>query len=164
MPLKMLIASALGFAASMVPPRLPRPTVVVAGVDDVAMQPAPIDPSWVLSGDPQARSGLHSHGDDRSASTHVWDCTAGSFRWQFGWDETVIILSGGVRVTAEDGSVRELAVGDVAYFTAGSSAVWEIDHHVRKLAFIRRPMPGPLAAAIRMKSYVREMVSLSRAA
>lgn len=164
MPLKMLIASALGFAASLVPPRMPRPSLVVSGVDDVALQPAPIEPSWVLSGDPQARSGLHSHGEDRSASTHVWECTAGAFRWRFGWDETVIILSGGVRVTAEDGTEKTLSVGDVAYFTAGSTAVWEIDDHVRKLAFIRRPMPAPFAAAIRVKSLMRDMVSLSRAA
>lgn len=160
----MQIASVLGFVAAAVPPRPVRPPVVVAGLDAVELDAAPIDPSWVLDGDPRARSGCHSASDDFSASTHVWECSAGSFRWHFGWEETVLILSGSVRVTAEDGTVRTLGVGDVGYFAAGTWATWEIQDHVRKLAFCRRAMPGPLAYALRMKGFVTDMIAAARAA
>ena len=80
--------------------------------DALEMSPSPIEPSWILAGDPQARVAAHSKADDECAATGVWDCTAGSFRWFFGWDETVVILEGEVHVTAEDGTQRTLRAGD----------------------------------------------------
>ncbi len=159
MQLKMMLASTLSFVATAVPPRLPRQALVVSGLDEVVLDDAPIEPSWIVSGDPRARSGLHSAANDQSASTHVWECTAGTFRWHFGWEETVLILSGSVTVTAEDGTVRTLRAGDIGYFAGGTWATWAIDDHVRKLAFCRRTMPTPLAFALRMKSAMREMLS-----
>ena len=81
------------------------------------MQPKPIEPSWVLAGNPQARLSLHSRAYDDQATTAIWDCTAGTFRWYFGWDETVMILEGEVHITAEDGSERTLKAGDIAVFS-----------------------------------------------
>jgi uncharacterized cupin superfamily protein len=99
----------------------------------------PINPSWILSGQPQARSSAHSSGADGGGSTNVWDCTAGSFRWHFAWDETVLILEGGVSVTSPAGHRTSLKAGDVAYFPAGTAWTWEVENYVRKLAFHRRP-------------------------
>ncbi|MGF9565381.1 cupin domain-containing protein [Neorhizobium sp. JUb45] len=113
------------------------------------MKSHPIEPTWVLSGDPQARFAAHSEAADKFASTGVWDCTAGSFRWFFGWDETVVILEGEVHVTAEDGSERTLRAGDVGYFRGGTWATWHIDNYVKKIAFIRKPLPMPLSYAFR---------------
>ena len=163
MSLKMMVASALGVLAS-VPPRGGRQVLVTAGLDEVVLSDAPINPDWILSGNPRARSGLHSAADDHSASTHVWECTAGAFRWHFGWEETVLILSGSVRVTAEDGSVKTLSAGDVGYFAGGTWATWEIDDHIRKLAFCRRVMPSPLVFALKMKTALRDLVAPGRAA
>ncbi|WP_181700517.1 cupin domain-containing protein [Chthonobacter albigriseus] len=150
MPLKLLTPLALAFLAFL-PARAPSRPVVAAGLDDVVLEPAPIDPDWILDGNPVARSGLHSRAADDLAETRVWECTAGSFRWQFVWEETVLILSGSVHVTAEDGSERVLSAGDVCYFEGGTSAVWTIPDHVRKIAFCRRKMPGPIALAVRLK-------------
>jgi uncharacterized cupin superfamily protein len=129
----------------------PQP-VVSASSCALEMRPAPINPDWIIAGEPQARMADHSRSDDRASYTALWDCTAGTFRWYFGWDETVHILEGEVHVTAEDGSVHELRAGDVAYFKAGTWATWRVETYVRKVAFLRRPFPTPIAIAYRVKN------------
>ena len=122
------------------------------------MRPAPIEPTWILAGRPQARVATHSTSDDRFATTAVWDCTAGSFRWFFGWDETVVILEGDVHVSSDDGTARVLRAGDVAYFRADSWATWRVDSYVRKVAFVRRPLFAPLAIVFRVEAALRSRI------
>lgn len=126
---------------------------VFAKAESIFLTPAPIERSWILSGEPQARAGGHSGSADGGASTSVWDCTAGTFKWDYGWDETVFIFEGGVKVTSPDGKTTELKAGDVGYFPAGTTWKWEVDTYVRKLAFCRRPASKPdrLIRAVRQK-------------
>ncbi|WP_425647994.1 cupin domain-containing protein [Agrobacterium leguminum] len=158
MSFKMMFAAAATMAVRTVPilpaylRRSKDEAVVSASCTDLRLQPAPINPEWIISGNPQARAADHSRSGDRASSTAMWDCTAGEFRWFFGWDETVYILEGEVHVTAEDGSISILRVGDVAYFPAGTWATWRVDDYVRKVAFMRRPFPKALAFAYRVKS------------
>ncbi|MGE7370107.1 cupin domain-containing protein [Neorhizobium sp. NPDC001467] len=126
------------------------PSPFVGGSSATAeMTPLPIEPDWVIAGDPQARYCAHSQAVDKFAATGVWDCTAGTFRWYFGWDETVVILEGEVHIRAEDGSERTLGPGDVGYFRGGTWATWHIDTYVKKIAFVRKPLPMPLSYAFR---------------
>lgn len=126
--------------------------IVASAADRLDMVPAPINPAWIISGQPVARAASHSQAKDGCAVTSVWDCTAGTFSWYFGWDETVVILDGDVHVTGEDGAQRLLRTGDIAYFPAGSTSVWRVDRYVRKTAFIRRPHPAPFVVAYRLRS------------
>ncbi|WP_117193086.1 cupin domain-containing protein [Rhizobium terrae] len=154
----MLAATAAAIAVrykSYAPEPRPVTTFVGACPDALEMKPLPIEPSWVLSGNPQARAAAHSKAADECAATGVWDCTAGSFRWFFGWDETVVILEGEVDVTAEDGTQRILRAGDVAYFKGGTWATWRIDNYVKKVAFLRKPFPAPLSFLYRLKNALR---------
>jgi uncharacterized cupin superfamily protein len=145
-------------------PERPTPKLFVGtGLDQMEMAPSPIEPSWVLAGDPQARVAAHSKAEDECAATGVWDCTAGSFRWYFGWDETVVILEGEVHVTAEDGTERTLRPGDIAYFKGGTWAVWRIDTYVRKIAFLRKPFPAPLALLYKIKKMLRPQLQVGLA-
>lgn len=114
-------------------------TFIAARPDEIVLEDAPIHPDWIVSGVPVARAGLHSPSVDGGASTHIWDCTAGSFRWTFHSEETVVILEGAVRVTTQNGARRLLKAGDIAYFAKDSKALWEIDRYVRKIAFVRHP-------------------------
>jgi len=116
-------------------------SALVARSGQVDYKPAPINRDWIVSGDPQARSGDLVASADGSGSTNFWDCTAGTFNWHYAWDETVLILGGEVRVTDSDGATSVLRPGDVAHFAAGTSYLWDVDHYVRKIAFHKKPAP-----------------------
>lgn len=160
MVVKMMLASAVAMAARTMPlmpislGRRRTGPVISAASGRMEMKAAPINPEWIISGDPQARMADHSRSADRAAYTALWDCTAGTFRWFFMWDETVHIIEGDVHVTAADGSVHHLYAGDVAYFKAGTWATWRVDNYVRKVAFLRRPFPTVLALAYSVKNRI----------
>lgn len=118
--------------------------LTLARLDGLELDPAPINPDWVLEGEPQARAVQLAQGDDRYASMSVWDCTAGRFNWYFGCDEAVYILEGSVTVTGPDGETRVLSAGDTGYFPAFSWFEWHVPDYVRKVAFCHDVVP-PLA-------------------
>jgi uncharacterized cupin superfamily protein len=131
---------------------------VGTSLDILEMASSPIKPEWIVSGNPQARVAVHSKAEDHCAVTGIWDCTAGTFRWYFGWDETVFILEGEVHVTNEEGLQRTLRAGEVGYFKAGTWATWSVERYVKKVAFMRRPVPGPLAVAHRIGDFLRSKI------
>jgi len=157
MALKMMLAGAAAMMLRQIPLAAPveQAPVVARGMDDLPMEPAPIEPSWIIAGTPVARVGLHSRSGDDAATTAMWDCTAGEFRWYFDWDETVVILEGEVHVTAQDGSQRSLRQGDIAYFAGKTWATWRIDTYVRKIAFCRKRFPVPVALAYQLRNMLR---------
>jgi len=120
--------------------------------------PADITPSDIMAGTPQARALELFRSADGLCVATCWDCSAGTFRWYFGVDETVQILEGRVTVTYEDDSVVTLGVGDVAHFPAGSEAVWHVETYVRKLAICRRALPNVLGFALRATARMMRMV------
>lgn len=132
------------------------PPVVAGHSEHVLMEAAPINPDWIIRGEPVARIGKHSTSTDEASSTAVWDSTAGEFRWFFGWDETVVIQEGEVHVTDDQGNAHLLKVGDIAYFRGGTWATWRIDSYVRKVAFLRKPFPEPLATFYRQRNALRQ--------
>jgi uncharacterized cupin superfamily protein len=153
-----MLASAVAMAARSVPyvPLKPQRKSFVAQSSDVLqMKSSPINPDWIVSGNPQARAGEHSRSHDEASLTAIWDCTAGEFRWHFGWDETVMILEGEVQITTDEGIERTLRAGDVAFFAGGTWARWRVDTYVRKVAFLRKPFPAPLALAYRLRNMLR---------
>lgn len=134
------------------------PAIVSTPVDAVAMTPAPINPDWILAGTPVARAGEIVRSTDGTTTSAVWDCTAGTFNWYFGVDETVHILEGEVEVSAPGFGTRRLGPGDVALFRAGSSARWHVPHYVRKIAFCRHPLPWPMGFAVRALGKVKALI------
>ena len=110
----------------------------------------PIRPEDVLSGDPRARARTWAVSADGTTSHWMWDCSAGSFRWWFGFDETVTIVEGSVRVQVDGEEPVDLAVGDAAYFPAGRWSTWTIDNYVRKQAVLRVPVPRSMSYVARV--------------
>jgi uncharacterized cupin superfamily protein len=157
MALKMMLAGAAAMMLRQLPVVAPveQAPLVSGAPDELPMEPAPIEPSWIIAGEPVARVALHSRSSDEAASTALWDCTAGEFRWFFDWDETVVILEGEVHVTAQDGSQRTLRQGDIAYFAGKTWATWRIDSYVRKIAFCRKRFPAPVALAYQLRNMLR---------
>jgi uncharacterized cupin superfamily protein len=119
------------------------------GTAEVDLNPSPIRRDWILEGNPTARNKLLSSSADGTASTLIWDCTAGRFNWFYGVDETVYVIEGGVVVTDVAGTAHRLRAGDTIFFPAGSRAEWHVEDYIRKIAFCRAPLPRPLVFARR---------------
>ena len=123
--------------------------IIAATTTAVSLQSAPISPDWILSGSPEARSTLLAKSEDRTSYTMVWECSPGSFRWQYIEDETIVILEGEVFISVGRTGERQLRPGDVAFFPAGSSCVWRVTKRVKKVAVLRKALPFPLGLAVR---------------
>jgi uncharacterized protein len=119
-------------------------------LDSVTLEPAPIPDAHVIAGRPDARNAILFRSADGLQTTFLWHCTAGTFRWFYEQDETLVLLSGGMTLHFDDGTTRICHTGDAVAFPAGTSCVWEIDDHARKLASLRRPVPWPVALPIRV--------------
>jgi uncharacterized protein len=133
-------------------------------LDDVMLKPDPIDPSWILEGDPVARSGLWSLSPDKTTSSWVWDCTAGRFNWYFDADETIYVIEGEVIITAEGQEPQSLRAGHAALFYAGTRSEWYVPRYVRKHAILRPHLARPVALAVKVGIKLRRKAngSLSR--
>ena len=112
--------------------------------------PAPIRPSWILEGNPVARNRFLTKSADGAASTYIWDCTAGRFKWHYDIDETVTVVEGSVVVKDQNGDSHKLVAGDTAFFPAGCRAEWTVENYIRKVAILRVPMPKTLLIAKRV--------------
>jgi uncharacterized cupin superfamily protein len=129
-------------------------------VGRVELAPGPINPAWVLEGNPVSCNKLLSYSADGSASTMMWDCTAGRFNWHYDVDETLYIIEGSVIIKDATGEARRLSAGDVVFFPAGSSAEWHVETYIRKVAFCRTPLPGPVAFAKRGVRFLKRRLGL----
>ena len=128
---------------------MPIETAIKFATGQMTLGPAPIKAAWILEGTPTARNKFLSQSADNTASTYMWDCTAGKFNWFYDIDETICLVEGSVIVRDHRGTTRKLVAGDTAFFPAGSSAEWTVEEYVRKIAFLRQPVPKSVQLAKR---------------
>jgi len=121
----------------------------------VNLTPRPIDPSWIIEGDPQAQSCVLSKSADGLASTMVWECSEGKFNWYYDFDETILILEGSIVVESDTMPATRYVAGDVIFFRDGAHARWHVEGRVRKLAFCRKTQPVMVGFALRVFSRIR---------
>ena len=123
----------------------------------VDLTPRPIEPSWIIEGRPDATWCVLSQSADGLASTMVWHCTAGKFNWYYDFDETVLILEGGIVLESDTMPPTHYGPGDVIFFKDGAHARWHIESHVKKLAFCRKTQPVWLGFALRVVLKLKKM-------
>jgi len=133
--------------------------MIPARCADVALAPAPIDPRWIVSGDPRARSAILASSADRGAWTVLWECSPGSFTWRYDFEETVHFLAGSVLICSPGAPARRYGAGDTLHFGRGSTAFWEVQTAIRKVAFCRHAPPRLLAHALRAARGVHRRVA-----
>jgi uncharacterized cupin superfamily protein len=115
---------------------------------NVELTPSPIEPSWIIEGDPQATSCLVSGSTDGLGCTIVWHCTEGKFNWYYDFDETILILEGAIVLESP---------GDVVFFKNGAHAKWHVQGHVKKLAFCLKTQPYALGLMGRAINKLKRM-------
>jgi len=124
--------------------------------------PCPIEPSWIIEGNPVAQSVLMSKSADGQAWTVVWQCSEGKFNWYYGVDETILILGSSIVLENDVMPPTRYGPGDVVFFKKGALAKWHVEGHVRKLAFCRRTQPVLLGFAWRVLVKVKRTLMPAR--
>jgi uncharacterized protein len=108
---------------------------------------APINPAWILAGDPQAHGMVLSETPDQAVLTVLWRCTPGKFEWHYDYDESVYFLSGEATIRdLETGIQHHVDAGASMMFTRGSSAEWTVTKTVTKIAMVHSPLSRKLRA------------------
>jgi uncharacterized cupin superfamily protein len=125
----------------------------------VDLTPRPIEPSWIIEGKPDATWCVLSKSADGLASTMAWHCTAGKFNWYYDFDETILILEGGIVLESDTMPPTRYGPGDVIFFRDGAHARWHVESHVKKLAFCRKTQPVWVGFALRVFLKLRKMFS-----
>ncbi len=103
------------------------------------LNPAPIDKSWIIEGEPVASNAVVSTSADRSTYTIVWECTKGKFNYYYDFDETLMIIEGSVVIDTDHTGPKRYGPGDIITFKKGGKAVWQVEQTIRKIAFCRKP-------------------------
>jgi hypothetical protein len=132
-------------------------TLIEIAKTTVDLTPRPIEPSWIIEGKPEARCCVLSKSADGLASTMVWHCTEGKFNWYYDFDETILILEGGIVLESDTMPPTRYGPGDVIFFKDGAHARWHIESHVKKLAFCRKTQPVWLGFALRVVLKLKKM-------
>lgn len=132
---------------------------VVFSDSKLQLAAAPINPDWIVEGRPLARNAILSRSADQMACTIVWDCSKGRFNWHYNVDETVHIVEGSVIIDDGHSPARRLVPGDVAFFPAGSHALWHVEDYVRKVAFCRKVLPAPVGKLIGILKAIKHKIS-----
>jgi uncharacterized cupin superfamily protein len=135
-------------------------SIVISAATSADLELAAISPDWILCGMPEARNKLLAKSHDGSSSIIIWECTAGRFDWHYREDETVVVISGEVFITSENGEERRLCQGDVGYFPAGTSCIWRVTDHIKKVAILRKDLPFPLGFGVRAWHAILRIVGL----
>ena len=128
----------------------------------VDLTPSPIEPSWIIKGNPVAQSALLTKSSDGLAWTMVWQCSEGSFHWYYDLDETSVILEGSFVLENDTMTPTRYGPGDVIFFKDRAHAKWHVEGHVRKLAFLRKTSPALLGFALRGFSKIKRTVVAAR--
>jgi uncharacterized cupin superfamily protein len=127
----------------------------------VNLTPRPIEPSWIIEGNPVAQSCVLSQSADGLASTIVWECSEGRFNWYYDFDETILILEGSIVLEGDGMRPTRYGPGDVVFFRDGAHARWRVEGRVRKLAFCRTTQPFVLGFAARAFNKIKRVMFLS---
>lgn len=137
-------------------------TPIETGHYKMNLDPSPIEPSWIIEGNPEARSRVLSTSACNTAKTIIWSCTDGKFNWYYDLDETIVIFEGSIVLESEGMPPKRYGAGDVIYFRGGTRAKWSVEGYVRKIAFLHLNNPFPLGIAIRAVNKLKSLVARDR--
>jgi hypothetical protein len=118
-------------------------TVPKVNIAEAQLQSWPLPVDWLEQGNPTASGAVLSKSDDSRVVRGVWECTPGRFRWNFTYDETVIVVKGRATVELESGETISLNPGDMAFFERGQWSTWTIHEPFRKAFHADSPEPLP---------------------
>jgi uncharacterized cupin superfamily protein len=105
------------------------PPVARVAALSAPLEPEPLDPEQIVSGNPETSSFVLTEGADGTESG-VWRCTPGAFT-DVEADEVFVVVEGRATI-AWDGGEIEVGPGDVCTLAAGTETVWTVHETVVK--------------------------------
>jgi uncharacterized protein len=115
---------------------------IETGRCDVDLKPSPIEPSWIVEGNPEACSHVLSISACGTATSLIRSCTEGKFNWYYDFDETIVILEGSIVIGGEGMPPKRNGVGDVIFFREGAHALWHVEVCVKKNRLLPPDQPA----------------------
>ena len=136
-------------------------SVLIVAAASVELEPEPIPANWIVSGSPVARCKKMIRSHDRTSHIVIWDCTPGSFKWHYGMDEAIVVISGEAFMINEKGEERRFGPGDLGYFPAGTSCTWRITETLRKVGVLKENLGRPLGLGVKAWHKLLRIVGLA---
>jgi uncharacterized protein len=106
--------------------------VIAAATADLS--PSPLDPTQVVSGNPQVSALELLAGDDLEIG--VWQHTAG-VSTDVEAEEVFVVLRGRATIEVAGGPTLEVGPGDVGILHAGDQTRWTVHEDLRKVYLLR---------------------------
>ncbi|GAA4884268.1 cupin domain-containing protein [Kitasatospora terrestris] len=101
-------------------------------VPDVELEPEPLDPDQIVSGNPEVTGKVVWESEDGRQLRGVWQITPGVVT-DTEADELFVVLSGRATVQVENGPTLEVGPGDLAVLREGDRTVWTVHETLRKV-------------------------------
>jgi uncharacterized protein len=102
-------------------------------LDEDTSRPAP---ERLLAGDPEQRVANYYADDSQQFFAGRWRSTRGAWRVRYAEHEFCHLTAGRVRITSDDGEMREFAAGASFVIPAGFCGTWEVLEDCSKLYVI----------------------------
>ncbi|GAA2793997.1 cupin domain-containing protein [Kitasatospora paracochleata] len=101
-------------------------------VPDAELEPEPLDPAQIVSGDPEVTGKVVWESEDGRRLRGIWQITPGVVT-DTEADELFVVLSGRATVEVENGPTLEVGPGDLAVLRAGDRTTWTVHETLRKV-------------------------------
>lgn len=108
--------------------------VRASSLPDSELEPSPLDPAQVVSGEPEVRLLALHDADDLAIG--VWQHGAG-VSTDVEADEVFVVLSGRATVEVDGGPTLEVGPGDMGLLPAGARTTWTVHETLRKVYVVR---------------------------
>ncbi|MGW1378096.1 cupin domain-containing protein [Streptomyces sp. NPDC002446] len=105
--------------------------VNIPGVADTDLEPEPLDPSQIVSGEPQVTGKVLWESPDGRQLRGIWQITPGVVT-DTEANELFVVVSGRATIEVEDGPVLEVGPGDACVLREGDRTRWTVHETLRK--------------------------------
>ncbi|MET7683850.1 cupin domain-containing protein [Streptomyces sp. NPDC005423] len=103
----------------------------VVRIPDAALEPEPLDPAQIVSGDPQVTGKVVWESADGRQLRGIWQITPGVVT-DTEADEMFVVISGSATIEVEGGATLDVGPGDLAVLRAGDRTTWTVHETLRK--------------------------------
>ncbi|MFJ9418446.1 cupin domain-containing protein [Streptomyces sp. NPDC101227] len=105
--------------------------VNIPGIADADLEPEPLDPEQIISGDPVVTGKVLWESPDGKQIRGIWQITPGVVT-DTEANELFVVVSGRATIAVEGGSVLEVGPGDACVLREGDRTQWTVHETLRK--------------------------------